>query len=131
VLIVHNSGSCCTELTLARCPVLGAWRTSESVERFVVEVSHRQHRCERPVHLQDPLMEVAQRLSGNGVVSLRLELTATPAGQWLPNTAHVRAAAVVVLKLTRTISPGGVTAHHHMEEHSLLKGSGTWNSVSS
>jgi hypothetical protein len=29
VLIVHNSGACRTELTLARCRVLSAWRTSE------------------------------------------------------------------------------------------------------
>jgi hypothetical protein len=52
------------------------------------------------VHLKDPLMEVAERLSGNGAVTLRLELTAAAAGPRLPNTAQVRAAAVVVLKFT-------------------------------
>jgi hypothetical protein len=51
------------------------------------------------------------RLSGNGAVSRALELAALWLGQWLP-TAKVRAAAGLVLKLTWTISRGGLTAHH-------------------
>jgi hypothetical protein len=52
------------------------------------------------VDLEDALVEVAQRFSGDGAVTGRLELTAAAAGQWLPNTAQVRAAGVRVLKLT-------------------------------
>jgi hypothetical protein len=57
-----------------------------SIERFIVEVPHRQHGCLRLVHLQDPLVEVAERLPGNGAAARRLELAtlrldADPGGQ--------------------------------------------------
>jgi hypothetical protein len=72
-------------------------------ERLIVEVLHHGHGCLPSVHLEDPLVEVAMRLSGNGEVSRALELAALWLGQWLP-TAKVRAAAGLVLKLTWTIS---------------------------
>lgn len=67
------------------------------VERFVVEVPHRKHRGLRSVHLKHPLVEVAERLPGNGAVALRLELAAAPAWPVVAEDgAQVRAAAVVV-----------------------------------
>jgi hypothetical protein len=66
------------------------------IERFVVEVAHCKHGCLPPLHFQLPLVEVAERLYGNGAVYLRLELTAAAAGQLL-KTAQVRAAAIAVL----------------------------------
>jgi hypothetical protein len=42
------------------------------VERFIVEVTHREHGRLSSVHLQHSLVEVAEGLTGNGAVSLRL-----------------------------------------------------------
>jgi hypothetical protein len=70
------------------------------IEGLVVEVAHREHGCLSSVHLEYPLVEVAERLPGNGAVARRLELTAAAAGPVVAETVQIRAAAVVVLKLT-------------------------------
>ena len=50
------------------------------VEGFVVEIAHGQHRGARAVHLQHPLMEVAQGFPGDVTVSGRLGGTAAAGG---------------------------------------------------
>jgi hypothetical protein len=88
-----------------------------SVERLVVEVPHRQHRCLRSVHLEDPLMKVAKGLARYGPIALGLELAAAAAR---PIVAQVRAAAVVGFEIDLDDLAGGVAADHHVVEHRLL-----------
>jgi hypothetical protein len=65
---------------------------------------------------EDPLVEVAQRLSGNGAVTIRLELTATPARRMITKHGSGPRGRSRGLEIDLDDLPGGVTAHHHMEE---------------
>jgi len=76
-------------------------------------------------------VEIAERLPGNGAVTLRLELAAAAAGRVVAETAQVRAAAVVVLKLTCTISRVAWRRITTWKNTDSSRGSGTWNKVSS
>jgi hypothetical protein len=111
----HKSGSSRAEVTLARWRVLSACRTS--VERFVVEVAHRQHGCLSSVHLQDPLVEVAERLSGDGTVSLRFELTAAAAGPVITEDSPSPRSRSSGCEIDLHDLACGMAAHHDMEEH--------------
>jgi hypothetical protein len=69
-------------------------------------------------------MEVGERLSGNGAVTLRLELTAAAAGPMVaehgPGPGGRRGGSEVHLNDLA----GRVAAHHNMEEHRLLERQG-------
>jgi hypothetical protein len=71
------------------------------VEWFAVEVAHRQDRRGWAEDVQDALVEVGQvfRRRSRGSPS---DSNGPPLreGQWLPNSTQVRAAALLVLKLT-------------------------------
>ena len=104
-------------MTLARCRVLECVSNQGGVERFVVEVPHREHRCLGSVHLQDPLVEIAERLPGNGAVSLGLELTAAAAGPMVAEDGPGPGGRRGGFEIDLNDFAGGIAAHHHVKEH--------------
>ena len=103
-------------------PLSGAQRVPDQrvVEGLVVEVAHGQHGGGRAVHLEHPLVEVAERLARDGAVAGRLVLPPAAAGPVVaehgPGPGRRGGAEVDLDDLA-----GGVAAHHHVEEHRLLE----------
>jgi hypothetical protein len=97
----------------------GAERMSHkgSVEGFVVEIAHGEHRCLWSVHLQDPLVEVAERLPGNRTVSLRFELTAAAAGPMVAEDGPGPGGRSCGFEIDLNDFSSGVATHHDVKEH--------------
>src|SRR5206468_5063491 len=94
------------------------------VERFVVEVAHSEHGCLWSVHLEDPLVEEAECLPGNGAVPSRLELTTAAAGPVVAEYGPGPGGRRCGLEVDLNDLAGGVAAHHYVEEHGLFEGRG-------
>ncbi len=116
----HSRGFSRADITFARCRVLSACRTSESSKGSSLKSPMASSGGGRAVHLEHPLVEVAERLAGDGAVAGRLVLASAAAGpvvaEHRPGPAGRGGAEVDLDDLA-----GGVAAHHHVEEHRLLE----------
>ena len=71
------------------------------------------------MHLQNPLVEIAERLPGNGAVSLGRELTAAAARPMGYRNGPLRSRRG--FKIDLHDFAGGIAAHHHMKEHRVFE----------